>query len=384
VKTEVVRVTPELPDAATLRRAGDILRRGGLVAFPTETVYGLGANALDPVAVRRIFLAKGRPGDNPLIVHVADRESLARLVTGVPAVGLRLMDAFWPGPLTLVLPKTDRVPPEVTAHLPSVAVRMPDHDVALGLIAAAGVPVAAPSANRSGRPSPTTADHVREDLAGRIEFILDAGPTGVGVESSVVDVTGPVPTLLRPGGVPLEELRRVAGEVAVDPGLAGGEGVAHPKAPGMKYTHYAPRAPLTLVAPASGTDPREVGEAAWTALREQLDEVGPGAVVGLLALSENLVRHARAADAAGVPFLLGRLEGEPTRPACGVVALEAGPAAQPERVAGRLFAALRWFDGAGVAAIVAEGTQPAGLGFAVMNRLRKAASRVREVAGPRG
>jgi L-threonylcarbamoyladenylate synthase len=352
-----------------------------LVAFPTETVYGLGANAFDPAAVRRIFAAKGRPVDNPLIVHVADPDSLADLVTEVPEVGRRLMAAFWPGPLTLVLPKTDRVPPEVTAGLPSVAVRMPDHDVALGLIAAAGVPIAAPSANRSGRPSPTTAAHVREDLDGRIEVILDGGPTGVGVESTVVDVTGPGPTLLRPGGVPLEDLRRVVGEVAVDPGLSG-EGVERPKAPGMKYTHYAPQAPLTLLAPAPGVDPGRTGEAAWAAVRERLDRVGPGGVVGLLALAENLEVHAREAASAGIPWTLGRLSDEPGRPAAGVLTLEAGPAAQPERVAGRLFAALRWFDGAGVAAIIAEGTDPAGLGFAVMNRLRKAASAVREVAGP--
>lgn len=379
MRTRLLQVDPAHPEPAALHDAGEVLRRGGLVAFPTETVYGLGANALDPQAVGRIFVAKGRPGDNPLIVHVAQGESLAGLAREVPEVARRLMAEFWPGPLTLVLPKTERVPAEVTAGLPTVAVRMPDHEVALGLIAAAGVPVAAPSANRSGRPSPTTAAHVWEDLHGRVELILDGGPTGVGVESTVLDVTGPVPVLLRPGGVALEELRRAVGEVAVDPALHGGK-VARPKSPGMKYIHYAPRAPLTLVTPPSGAEAGEavaaVGETAWQMAQERLREAGSKAVVGLFALRENLARHEQAAVAAGIPFVLAG----PSQPAelgrAGVVAIEAGPASEPAQAAGRLFAALRWFDAAGVVAIVAEGMGEEGLGFAVMNRLRKAARRV--------
>ncbi|HHW13844.1 MAG TPA: threonylcarbamoyl-AMP synthase [Firmicutes bacterium] len=381
MRTELLRVEPARPDQAALQWAGEVLRQGGLVAFPTETVYGLGADALNPRAVRRIFAAKGRPADNPLIVHVAEREMLQGLVSGIPAVGRALMDRFWPGPLTLVLPKGERVPDEVTAGLPSVGIRMPDHDVALGLIAAAGVPVAAPSANRSGRPSPTTAAHVWEDLQGRVEIILDGGPTGVGVESTVVDVTGSVPVLLRPGGLPVEEIELVAGRVAVDPALQGKK-VDRPRAPGMKYTHYAPRAPLTLVAPGPGSGPAEVAAAAWRTVRELVAE-GPSVPVGLLALAENLSRHRQTAAAAGLPFTCCDLAQEPPLqapppPAAGILALEAGPWAQPSRMAVRLFAALRWFDAAGVKAIVAEGIAPSGLGFAVMNRLRKAASVVME------
>ncbi|MGE5554121.1 MAG: L-threonylcarbamoyladenylate synthase [Betaproteobacteria bacterium] len=382
-ETKVVRVDPDHPAPAALAEAGKVLRQGGLVAFPTETVYGLGANALDPAAVGKIFIAKGRPADNPLIVHVAERESLAELVADVPEVGRALMDQFWPGPLTLVLPKSAQVPGGVTAGLPTVAVRMPDHEVALGLIAAAGVPVAAPSANRSGRPSPTTAAHVWEDLQGRVELILDGGPTGVGVESTVVDVTGSVPALLRPGGVGLEELRRVAGEVAVDPALSG-KGVEHPRSPGMKYKHYAPQAPLMLIEPGPASSPERVGEAAWQAVQEQL-AAAPGHAVGLLALRENLPHHRHAAAAAQVPFYAVQPvhAAQPglgvQTPATGVIALESGSANDPAAIANRLFAALRWFDAAGVAAIVAEGIAPDGLGFAVMNRLRKAATAVRGV-----
>lgn len=385
-RTELLRVEPARPDQAVLQRAGEVLRQGGLVAFPTETVYGLGADALNPLAVRRIFAAKGRPADNPLIVHVAEREMLQGLVSGLPGVGRALMDRFWPGPLTLVLPKGERVPEEVTAGLPSVGIRMPDHDVALGLIAAAGVPVAAPSANRSGRPSPTTAAHVWEDLQGRVEVILDGGPTGVGVESTVVDVTGPVPVLLRPGGLPVEEIERVVGRVAIDPALRG-QKVDRPRAPGMKYRHYAPRAPLTLVMPGTGRGPGEIAPVAWRILQERVSQeraaAGPAAPVGLLALAENLPRHRQAAADAGLPFTVCDLDRQPafppsSAPAGRVLALEVGPWAEPARLAVRLFAALRWFDAAGVKAIIAEGIPPSGLGFAVMNRLRKAATVVVE------
>lgn len=398
MRTKFLPVDPAHPAPGILAEAGAVLRQGGLVAFPTETVYGLGANALDSAAVGRIFAAKGRPSDNPLIVHVADRESLTGLVSEVPAVGQALIEEFWPGPLTLVLPKTGRVPDEVTAGLPTVAVRMPDHDVALGLIAAAGVPVAAPSANRSGRPSPTTAAHVWEDLAGRVEIILDGGPAGVGVESTVVDVTGQAPMVLRPGGLSLEELRRVAGEVGLDPALSG-RNTDRPRAPGMKYTHYAPQAPLTLVAPGPGAGPGEVGRTAWAAVRalrsaaagsparpagapaaaRRVDRVGLARPVGLLALSENLPLHRQAAAAAGLRLVeIGLQIGFPNGAAGEVVLLEAGPAASPEQVAVRLFAALRRFDEARVAAIVAEGISEERLGFAVMNRLRKAATHTLE------
>ncbi|MGE5507303.1 MAG: L-threonylcarbamoyladenylate synthase, partial [Chitinophagales bacterium] len=235
-------------------------------------------------------------------------------------------------------------------------------------------------ANRSGRPSPTTAEHVYADLRGRVELVLDGGPAGVGVESTVLDVSGERPILLRPGGLPLEELRRVVGEVLLDPGLEG-RGVLTPKAPGLKYVHYAPRAPLVLIAPRPGTPPSRLAEAAWQAVAEALAATGesPGPA-GLLAFDENLPAHRAAARGAGLQFTLGELDRRAPRGCSGVLALSAGPADEPAQTAARLFAALRWFDQAGVRRrIVAEGTQPAGLGFAVANRLRKAAGEIREV-----
>lgn len=230
------------PTPAALARAAALLRKGEVVAFPTETVYGLGANALDEEAVRKVFALKGRPDDNPLIAHVADRRMLARLVTRVPPAARALADRFWPGPLTLVLPKRPSVPDTVTAGLPTVAVRMPSHPVALALIRAAGVPLAAPSANRSGRPSPTTAAHVAEDFPGLL--VLDGGPCAHGLESSVVALE-PRPRLLRPGAIPLEALRELVPDLTVARRRAG----QPVESPGLKYRHYAPSRPLVLYRP---------------------------------------------------------------------------------------------------------------------------------------
>jgi L-threonylcarbamoyladenylate synthase len=228
--TKCFVVDRDKPDFRLLDRAAAVLRQGGLVAFPTETVYGLGANGLDPRAVARIFAAKGRPADNPLILHIADRHEVNKLAARVPANAAALMAKYWPGPLTVVLARTRLVPDAATGGLDTVAVRLPDSTVARELIRLAGVPVAAPSANTSGRPSPTTAQDVLADLDGRIEVVLDAGPCGIGVESTVVDCTTPVPTLLRPGGVTLEMLMETLGEVEVDPALGGDDFV--PRAPG--------------------------------------------------------------------------------------------------------------------------------------------------------
>ena len=249
MKTKVIKIKDKTrPEDGELLEAAEILRSGGLVAFPTETVYGLGANALDEAAAKKIYAAKGRPSDNPLIAHISSMEELPALVREIPEAGRKLAEKYWPGPLTMIFPKKDVVPYGTTGGLDTVAVRMPSDPVANRLIKLAGIPVAAPSANTSGRPSPTRAEHVIEDMDGKIEMILDGGQVGIGVESTIVDVSGPVPTLLRPGAVTLEMLRETLGQVEVDPAILGPvKGDVKPKAPGMKYRHYAPKADMVLV-----------------------------------------------------------------------------------------------------------------------------------------
>ncbi|MBP2019763.1 L-threonylcarbamoyladenylate synthase [Symbiobacterium terraclitae] len=340
--TRVLQVDAVKPEPAAIAEAAAILRAGDVVAFPTETVYGLGASALDGEAVARIYAAKGRPSDNPLIVHIADRAQLEGLVSEVPAVAERLMDLYWPGPLTLVMRRGPAVAPEVTCGLDTVGVRMPDHPVALALVRAAGVPIAAPSANRSGRPSPTAAEHVLEDLAGRIPVVLDAGETGVGVESTVLDVTVDPPVLLRPGGVTLEELEAAVGPVEVAPAVRGEDPGERPRSPGMKYKHYAPRAPLILVDGPVMQMQDKIRDLAMEYLEE-------GKRVGILCSAES--------------------RGVYVAP----VILEYGARADLGGVASDLFAALRAFDRHGVDVILAEGVPTTGIGLAIMNRLRQAA-----------
>jgi len=343
INTKYITVDPLHPEPGPLEEGGAILRRGGLVAFPTETVYGLGANALDGRAVAGIFEAKGRPADNPLIVHVAGKEAVSGLVKKITGAAEALMKAFWPGPLTIILPVGETVPAQVTAGLDTVAVRMPDHPVALGLIRAAGVPVAAPSANTSGRPSPTTARHVLNDLGGRIDLILDGGPAGVGVESTVVDLTVTVPLVLRPGGVTPEDLNKVLGAVAVDPAARSGfKGEGRPRSPGMKYAHYAPRAPLFLVE-------GEAEAAAAKIMDLAREHRAQGRRVGILSYTGG-----RDFSVAGEVVHAGRRD-------------------RPDTVAAVLYAALRRFDEMNVDVILAEGLADRGVGLAVMNRLRKAA-----------
>jgi L-threonylcarbamoyladenylate synthase len=393
------------PRNGAVIEAAEMIREGRQVAFPTETVYGLGADARNSEAVEGIFTAKGRPSDNPLIVHIADMGMLDELVEHVDGMSRKLAEAFWPGPLTLVLPvREGAVSSRVTAGLDTVAVRMPDHPVALSLIAAAGCPVAAPSANRSGRPSPTLAEHVRQDLDGRIAGILDGGATGVGLESTVAMVS-PDGRLhvLRPGGVTPEELARVAGcpvELAGEHGKASegrtavvepgapevvrdghgsavpaqedsidgsspafpvqegssatcsavegqecGERVFRPRAPGMKYTHYAPRGRLTIV---KGHDPQAVA----ALIREELEQAGKrGERTAVLAPGEHLGFYGASAD----------------------LVLPCGSLADPESVGRELFAALRRLDDEGMTCIYAEAFPEKGIGLAVMNRLLKAA-----------
>ncbi len=337
-----------------VEQAAGIIRRGGIVAFPTETVYGLGADGFNAVAVERIFAAKGRPADNPLILHVAGEEMVDLVARGRPATADVLMARFWPGPLTLVLPRREEVPDVVAAGLPTVAVRCPAHPVALALIAGVGRPVAAPSANRSGRPSPTTAEDVMEDLAGRIDAVLDDGPTGLGVESTVVDVTVSPPLVLRPGGLPLEALREVLPGVRLHPAvLDGGKGAAEAgaaRSPGMRYVHYAPRADLILI---EGPPDRVAREACLRAL----GLLERGLRVGVLATDETLECYREAA-------------------ARGVIVRNMGSRRRLDQVAASLFHLVRSLDRQGVAVILAEGVEREGLGLAVMDRLTRAAREV--------
>ncbi len=343
IATRHIKVNPTCPEAEAIEEAGRILRAGALVAFPTETVYGLGANALDGRAVSRIFEAKGRPSDNPLIVHVAGLEQVDFLAKKVSGVARELMGAFWPGPLTLVLSAGKVVPDEVTAGLLNVAIRMPSHPVALALIRAAGRPVAAPSANLSGRPSPTTAEHVLHDLDGRIAAVLDGGPAGSGVESTVLDLTAPVPLILRPGGVTPDDLKGILGEVRLDQVAQTGVYIgASPRSPGEKYSHYATRAPLWLVI----GNPEAVAEKIVELAGEQQ---ASSRRVGILTYSDS-----RDFSSVGEVIVAGRRD-------------------RPETVAAELYAALRRFDEMRVDLILAEGLVEQGVGLAVMNRLRKAA-----------
>ena len=317
--------------------AAELLRSGQLLAIPTETVYGLGANALDPEAVRHIYEAKGRPSNNPLIIHVPSADWLERYCENVPELAYRLARRFWPGPLTMILQAKPVVPKATTGGLDTVAVRCPAHPVALAIIEAAGVPIAAPSANTSGRPSCTSAAHVLEDMNGKIAGIVDGGESAVGVESTIIDLTGAQPCLLRPGGMPLEALEAVLGSVGVDRAvyreLHAGE---QPKAPGMAYRHYAPQAPVTVV---TGAPERS---AAYIRSRAQAD-------TGVICFDE----YAQMFSDLTVERL-GSVHDQ---------------AAQAHRV----FEALRAFDHTQVREILAQCPDPSGLGLAVQNRLKKAA-----------
>ena len=323
-----------------LKEAAVLIREGEVVAFPTETVYGLGANGLNGNAVRKIFAAKGRPADNPLILHIAEKREIEKLTTGLSANAQALMQAFWPGPLTLVVPKSSIIPDEVSAGLATVAVRMPVHPVARKLIGLAGCPIAAPSANKSGKPSPTNAQDVLEDMEGLIAGVIDGGSSDIGLESTVVDTTAPVPVILRPGGITKEMLEKVLGVVDVDPGLSGSS-ECRPKAPGMKYRHYAPKAPMYLF----------VGEE--TAVQME------AAIIKGLAAGKKIGVIADAAAASELP-----------RDSMLVIKNWQEDQAV---LAENLFAWLRDFDHAKVDVIMAQGVAENGLGLALMNRLRKAA-----------
>ncbi len=326
----------------TIKKAGDILKKGGLVAFPTETVYGLGADALNEDAAKKIYAAKGRPSDNPLIIHIADMDALDKITETIPEKAVIAATEFWPGPLTMIFQKADIVPMGTTGGLDTVAVRMPKHPAAKEIIRAGGGYIAAPSANTSGRPSPTTARHVEEDLTGKIDMIVDGGAVTIGVESTILDMTVEPPMILRPGAVTKDMLERLIGEVAVDKTLIEPDSKKIPKAPGMKYRHYAPKAELTILE----GDIYRVTEAINRLAEEKINE---GFKVGIIGTEETIERYS-----AGNVKCIGTRQDEMT-------------------VAGNLYGILRDFDSDGTDYIYSESFSSGGIGNAVMNRLLKAA-----------
>ncbi len=340
MQTHYLLLKNDAADEAVLQEAAKLLQSGELVAFPTETVYGLGANGLDEDAVAAIYNAKGRPSDNPLILHIAKTADLKLIVREVNANARALIEAFWPGPLTLVLPRRENVPDCVTGGLDTVAVRLPDNFIARRLIELAGVPIAAPSANTSGRPSPTTAQAVLDDLSGKIAAVLDGGACGIGLESTVVDCTTPVPTILRPGGVTQEQLSAVVGAVETDAALAAPE--LTPRSPGMKYKHYAPKAPLLLF-----EGEAEAVECAL--LKEVAASIQRGIRTGVLADCETVSKLPEQA-----------------------VSVSLGARGDLAAAAAGLYTALRDFDQKEVEVIYAAAVSEDGIGLALMNRLRKA------------
>jgi len=336
VDNDVDEYNSEIVDIAKRFKSGQV------IAFPTETVYGLGANALNSDAIKRIFEAKGRPSDNPLIIHIASEGQLEGLVEEVDEKSKLLMQRFWPGPLTIIFKKKSGISDLVTAGLSTVAIRMPSHPVALALIKAADLPIAAPSANRSGKPSPTNAEHVKHDLDGRIDGIVDGGPTGVGVESTVIDVSGEKPIVLRPGGVTVEELEAVLGEVELDPAII--EQSEKPRSPGMKYTHYAPSGEMWIV---QGEPTKVVNK-----INNITSEIiAKGKRVGVITTNEHkdLFPYAN-------------------------LVLNFGTRDNIYPIAEHLYEALRRFDLEQIDYILAEGFSEEGIGLAIMNRLKKAAS----------
>lgn len=329
-------------DKEAISEASAILKNGGLVAFPTETVYGLGADALNADAAAKIYAAKGRPSDNPLIVHIADTEAVYKLATVVPEKAVMLMEAFWPGPLTIILPKKSIVPDGTTGGLNTVAIRMPSHPVARKLIQESGVYIAAPSANTSGRPSPTTAGHVAEDMNGRIDMILDGGEVGIGIESTIVDLTGDVPTILRPGFITKKMLEHIVGEVSIDKAIIEPDPNLRPKAPGMKYTHYAPKGELSIVSGSKDLVVAKINE-----LVSQKE--AQGYKVAVLASKENASLYK-----------------------CENI-LVIGEASKDETIAAHLYATLRTCDELKTEYMYSEAFDSGELGGAIMNRLLKAA-----------
>ncbi|WP_194192506.1 L-threonylcarbamoyladenylate synthase [Clostridium chrysemydis] len=341
METKIAVLKGEMGEERFIKEASEVIKNGGTVAFPTETVYGLGANALKGNSVKKIFEAKGRPQDNPLIIHVASKE-IDEYVKNVPEVAKKLMDKFWPGPLTLILEKKDIVPDETSANLNTIGVRMPNSNIALKLIKESGVPIAAPSANISGRPSPTDIERCIEDLKGRVNYIIGGDKSNVGVESTIVDCTVTPPVVLRPGGVTLESLREVNSSIEIDKGLLNNSDDFKPKAPGMKYRHYAPNAKLKII---KGNRKKTIEK-----IREMVHNyIKAGMKVGILISEENIDMYSE-----GEKIVLGSFN-------------------DLNKVASNLFEALRKCNDLNVDIILAEAFTEEGLGIAIMNRLNKAA-----------
>lgn len=353
METEIRKVDSDNPNIDEMKRAGELIAKGELVAFPTETVYGLGGDALDPDAAKKIYAAKGRPSDNPLIVHIADFAGLERVAREIPQEARLLADAFWPGPLTMIVWKNDNVPYATTGGMDTVAVRMPNHPVALSLIKESGCLIAAPSANASGRPSPTEASHVAEDLTGKIAMILDGGAVGIGIESTIIDLTEEQPMVLRPGYITPQMLSDVIGrEVVIDPGILAMDDTKKPKAPGMKYKHYAPKADMVIV---------EGGEEAVISTIKRLTQKAKadGKRVAVIASDETKgeyqpVSNKTVTDKADIILSMGSRKDE-------------------DSIARHLYHILRECDELGVDKIYSESFSTPRIGNAIMNRLLKAA-----------
>ncbi len=343
MKTEIAIVDENNIDMAKVKKAAQIIKDGGVVAFPTETVYGLGANALNEEAVKKIFIAKGRPQDNPLIVHIQSIDELENLVYDISDVAKKLMNKFFPGPITIILNKKDIIPDMTSAGLKTIGIRMPKNKIALKLIKEAGVPIAAPSANISGRPSPTDVERCIEDLDGRVEGILGGSCSEIGVESTIVDCTVDPPCVLRPGGVTLEELREVEDDIYMDKAIMQKPSKdLKPKAPGMKYRHYAPKAQVKII---EGNVEQTVAK-----INEMLQNyIDDNKKVGILASDETKDLYKN-----GTVISLGSLE-------------------NMQEIASNLFEALRHLDDLNVDIILSESFEEKGIGVAIMNRLRKAA-----------
>ncbi|MBU5427851.1 threonylcarbamoyl-AMP synthase [Tissierella pigra] len=341
MNTKILKITENNIDEDLINEAINVIKNGGLVAFPTETVYGLGANGFDQWAAEKIFIAKGRPQDNPLILHVSSIEQVGELVREIPKVAIECMERFWPGPLTILLKKSDKIPSIITAGLDTVAIRMPEHKIALELISGSNTPVAAPSANTSGRPSPTSAKHVIEDLMGKVDIIIDGGDTGIGLESTVLDLSGEIPMILRPGGITKEDLIKIIPNIEVDFAIIKEDENIVPKSPGQKYRHYAPKSEMVVY---SG----DVENIVRAILEKTEEYISGGKNVGIICTDETKEFYKD-----GIIISMGTRKDEKT-------------------IAHNLFNILRLFDEKNVDIILSEGVDFSFLGVAIMNRMMKA------------